>query len=354
MGWLRWFLDLKLAGMTVEQCLVAFLWVLGGVAARRILKRVFKRLLKWAEKTRTRFDEGLINAFERPVCAAVVVGGVYGAVMSLPVRSEWAHILTAVFKVIFAAIGVWAAFRLTDAVTQSLSEAAKKTETRFDRQLLSAIRKAVKLFVAVIAFVLILQNLGYSVSGLLAGLGVGGLAVALAAKETLGNLFGSIAIFVDRPFSVGDWIQTGDIEGVVEEVGLRSTRIRTFAKSLITVPNAKLADAAIENWSKMPIRRVKFTLGLAYSTSPSKMRQALDSIRNILKTHDGVDQNFWMVRFRDFGDYALQIFIYYFTKTTNWDEYLAVREDINLKIMEEMERLGVEIAFPTQTVYLRQ
>ena len=353
MEWLRSFLHIKAVGITIQQYLIALLWVLGGIAIRRLLKRLIKRLKTWAEKTRTKFDERVLEALERPVCLAAVVGGVFGAIMSLPVQPEWKNLLTGAFKVAFAAIGVWAAFRLTDAVATSLAEAAKKTETKFDELLISVIRKTIKLFIAVIAFILILQNLGYSVSGLLAGLGVGGLAVALAAKETLGNLFGSIAIFVDRPFSIGDWIQTKEFEGVVEEVGLRSTRIRTFAKSLITVPNAKLADAAIENWSRMPIRRVKFFLGLAYSTTPTKMRQALETIRNVLRTHPGVDQNFWMVRFRDFGDYALQIFIYYFTKTTVWDEYLAVREDVNLKIMEEMERLGVEIAFPTQTVYVR-
>ncbi len=346
---LRW----RLGGITVEEYLQAFLWVLGGLMLSRILRRLFGRLRKWSEKTKMKLDERVVDALGPPTRWAAVVGGVYGALVTLPRQQDWSPIVTGAVQVVFAALGTWAAFRLIDAVSASISDAAKKTESSLDEQLIVVIRKASKLFVAVIVFVLVIQNLGYSVSGLLAGVGIGGIAVALAAKDALANLFGSVSIFVDRPFKIGDWIRTDKAEGVVEEVGLRSTRIRTFAKTLVTIPNAAIANMAVENWSEMPIRRVKFDLGVTYDTKPGLMRRVLEEVKRILREHPGVDQTFWIVRFTEFGDSALRIFVYYFTKTTVWDEYLSVREDVNLKIMEALESLGVEMAFPTQTVHLR-
>ncbi len=198
-----------------------------------------------------------------------------------------------------------------------------------------------------------IQNMGYSISGLLASLGIGGLAVALAARETLSNVFGSLMIIIDRPFNVGDWIKTGDLEGTVEEVGFRSTRIRTFAKTLITVPNNVVASQSIDNFSRMPKRRVMLTVGVTYHTTPAQMREAVSSIRELLENHDAVDPEFMLVNFTDFGASSLDILVYCFTKTTVWAEYLAARQDICLQIMDTLENLGLEIAFPSRSIYLR-
>jgi MscS family membrane protein len=167
-------------------------------------------------------------------------------------------------------------------------------------------------------------------------------------------MFGSLTIFTDRPFQIGDWIKMSGIEGVVEDVGFRSTRIRTFAKTLITVPNSKIANEAIENMNARPKRRIKMTIGVTYDTNANQMEQALDSIREILRTHPGVDQAYWLVYFTDFGSSSLDIFLYYFSASTVWAQYLEVRQKVNLAIMRKLEELGLEFAFPSQTVYLKQ
>ena len=205
-----------------------------------------------------------------------------------------------------------------------------------------------------LTFVMIIQNLGYSVSSLLAGLGLGGLAFALAAKDSLANMFGSVTIFTDRPFQIGDWVKTPAVEGVVEDVGFRSTRIRTFEKTLVTIPNSKIANDTIENMDARPIRRIMMTVGVTYATSADQMEQAVEAIREILKTHPHVDQGYWLVYFTGFGASSLDIFIYCFADTKVWADYLDVRQSVNLLVMRKLNELGLEIAFPSQTVYLRR
>ena len=204
------------------------------------------------------------------------------------------------------------------------------------------------------AVLMLVQNLGYSISGLLASLGIGGLAVALAAKDSLSNIFGSLMILLDRPFTLGDWVKVGDMEGTIEEVGFRSTRIRTFAKTQITIPNSTLMNMSIDNFSRMPKRRIKMTVGITYATTPAKMRQAVADIKLMLRNHPAIDQDFFLVNFTDFGPSSLDIMVYCFTSSTVWNEYLDAREDVCLKIMETLENLGLEIAFPSRSVYLQQ
>ncbi len=228
----------------------------------------------------------------------------------------------------------------------------KKTESTLDDHLLPFIRKGLRTFIVVMMGLMMAQTLGYPISGLLASLGIGGLAVALAAKDSLANIFGSLMIILDRPFQIGDWVQAGEIEGTVEEIGFRSTRIRTFAKTLITVPNSTLTNLSINNFSRMPKRRIKMSVGVTYATTPAQMRDAVAKIRNLLRTHPAIDQEFFLVNFTDFGASSLDILVYCFTRTTVWGEYLDARQDVCLQIMDILEEMGLEIAFPSRTVYL--
>ncbi|MCP4726556.1 MAG: mechanosensitive ion channel family protein, partial [bacterium] len=179
-----------------------------------------------------------------------------------------------------------------------------------------------------------------------------GLAFALAAKDTVANLFGSVTILLDRPFVVGDWIETPSIEGTVEDIRLRSTQIRTFANAQVTVPNSTLANSAITNWSRMKKRRIKYKLGVTYSSNSGQIEECVKKIKGMLETHPDVHQEVIFVYFTDFGGSALELFLYFFTMTTVWKEYLEVRQDINLKIMKIVEELGMSIAFPSQSVYI--
>ena len=342
-------------GISLGQYALAFLAILVSVLLRRIFSLlVIRTLRRFAARTATRLDDMLLDAIGPPVSFAFILAGVYAAAVILALPEEPVDVRTFCFVALNVALVIdvtWLLIRLVDAFAAFLSTVASRTETTLDDQLIPIIRKALKTFIGLLAFVFIVQNLGYSVASLLAGLGIGGLALALAAKDTLSNFFGSIAILIDRPFAVGDWIQTSSDEGVVEEIGFRSTRIRTFAKTQISVPNSVLANTAVNNWSRMPIRRVKMTVGVTYESSADQMEKAVEGIRKLLREHNEVYQDFFLVNFTDFGASSLDIFVYYFTTTTVWAEYLRVRQEVNIAIMKLIESLGMEVAFPTRTIY---
>jgi len=214
--------------------------------------------------------------------------------------------------------------------------------------------RLLKITTIVIIFILLLQTWGYDIRGLLASLGLVGMAIALAAKDTARHLFGSIMIFTDSPFKVGDWIKTPDVEGTIEDIGMRSTKVRTFAQALVSVPNGNLADSAILNWSKMDRRRIKMTLGLTYATTSTQMQNILKEIRELLHNDEDIHQQTIYVHFSAFNDSSLDIFCYFFTKTIKWGEYMAVRERIYLEFMRIIEENGASFAFPSQSIYIEE
>ena len=349
--------DTRFLDISLMQYSLAFLAILLSLILRRVFTSVvIGQLRKIAERTRTDLDELLLEAIAPPLAFAFVIGGLWIAAVVLVLPHEPVDVHRVAFMILRTLIIVditWALFRVTDVFATAIGRFTAKTDSSLDDQLVPIIRKSIKVFVGVLAFVFAVQNLGYSVASLLAGLGIGGLAVAFAAKDTIANFFGSITILLDRPFTVGDWIETPDYEGVVEEVGFRSTKVRTFARTQVSVPNSILANDVVNNWSRMPIRRIKMVVGVTYESTAEQMEQAVEGIRKLLGEHEGVHKDFYLVYFTDFGSSSLDIFVYYFSETTVWAEYLAVRQDVNLKIMRLLESLDMEVAFPSRTVYLR-
>lgn len=347
-------LNTSIGPWTWLQLLVAFAFVVGGFIARAILNLVVrKRLQQLAAKTETKADDAATEALINPLGLVLPVIGIYIAIRTLlGIHPEWLDNADRVFRIMTILVVGWTAFKMLDALIILLKEFSAKTESKLDDQIVPLLSKALKTFLGILIFILIAQNLGYSVSGLLAGLGIGGLALAMASKDTLANLFGSLMILIDRPFHSGDWITFNGGDGVVEEIGLRSTRVRTFAKTIISIPNQALANATVENHSVMPKRRIKFTLGVTYESSTEQMATLVANIEGYLKSNTDIDQEFMLVKFTKFNDSSLDVFIYCFTVTTDWTKHLSVRQDVNLKIMALVDELGMGIAFPTQTVHL--
>jgi len=325
---------------------------------KKLIGQFFLRILfPLAGRTRGEYDDRALQALRKPAEFLAVIGGLFISLqlLQLPVKPVNLNLFgSALIKVLVTFNIAWVLFNLVDVLDLLLGRWAGRTETDLDDHLAPFIRKSLRVFIVAMAILMVVQNLGYSISGLLASLGIGGLAVALAAKDTLANIFGSIMILLDRPFGLGDWIKTGDLEGTVEEVGFRSTRIRTFAKTLITVPNSVIANQSINNFSRMPKRRIKLTVGVTYATTPQQMRDAVAAIREMLRSHPAINQDFWLVNFTDFAPSSLDIMVYCFTTTTNWGEYLDARQDVCLKIMDILEEMGLQIAFPSRTIYLEQ
>jgi MscS family membrane protein len=230
--------------------------------------------------------------------------------------------------------------------------AADKTKVGLDQQLIPIVTKSLRIFVVVFGSLIAFQNLGINVMSLVAGLGLGGLAFALAAKDTAANLFGSVMIFSDSPFRVGDWVKFGGVEGTVEQVGFRSTKVRTFYNSLITVPNAVVASAAVDNMGRRQYRRVYTKLAVTYGTSPDEMEAFLEGIKNIIKANPTTRKDYFHVIFSGYGDSALEVMVYFFLEVPDWGQELIQRQNIYLEILRLAKELKVSFAFPSQSLYV--
>lgn len=249
--------------------------------------------------------------------------------------------------------GVWAAHHLVDVISFYFESLSKRSENKFDDILVPLLRKSAKVLVICVGAVFIGHSLTLNVTNMLAGLGIGGLAFALAAKDTLSNLFGSLTVILDRPFQIGDWVKIGDnIEGTIEEVGFRSTRVRTFYDSLISVPNSVLTNIHIDNLGKRNYRRYTTHLGVQYDTSPKLLEAFCEGIRQIIIKSPKIRKDYFHCYFHKFNDSSLDILLYVFFKVEDWNQELAERHRLLMAILRLGEEMGIEFAFPTQTLHL--
>lgn len=346
-------LDRGIFGNELWRGLALLLTLAAALALRRLLKRrLMGALRRVSARTRTPIDDIIVDAIDAPFSYLIAITGVFVASRWLVLPTAVQDPLWSLYRIAAVSCLGWVFLRAAHKLTELFARRARETGSQLDDSLVPLIGQIARMTVIVILLVLILRELGFDVSGIVAGLGVGGLAFALAAKDTLANWFGALMILTDHPFEIGHWIKTSTLEGVVEDIGMRSTRVRTFAKTVVSVPNSALANDIVENLSRMPMRRVFFTLGVTYATTPAMMRESVARIEEILNKHPQVDQELIMVKFTDFGDSSLNILIYYFTTTTKWAEFLTIRGEINLAIMESLGEIGVCVAFPSRSIYL--
>ena len=246
----------------------------------------------------------------------------------------------------------WTILQSVEYLGVRLKFRAEQTESKVDDQLIPFAIEIGKVLVFIFAVVVILANVfDQNVTALAAGLGVGGVAVALASKESLENLLGSFTIFLDKPFQVGDVITIGSITGMVEKVGFRSTRVRTFDRSIVTVPNKNLVNAELDNLGLRPVRRVKINIGLTYSTSVDQIKNIVNDIQKLVDDHKQTNQD-GKVRFLNFGDSSLDVMVLYFVRSNNWDNLVDTQQEINFKIIEIVKKHGSDFAYPTTSVFL--
>jgi MscS family membrane protein len=348
------FIETSVGPFTLGQLSVCFGIILLTFVLRRILARmIFASLRKLAAKTKWVYDDNFLEALEKPTSMFILFTGVYMATVTLPLSAEWESLTSTLYRGASIFVVFWGLFRLTDVVIDILGHVSKSTGNDSFRGFGGLVKKSLRVFIIVVGMVMVIDNLGYNIGGIIATLGIGGAAFAFAAKDTIANIYGSIALALDRPFQVGDWIQVGSVvDGDVEEIGLRSTKVRTWSKTVISIPNAVLANEMINNWSRMPKRRVKQVIGVTYETNPETMEKIVEAIRELLRNDDGVQQDFILVNWTDFGSSSLDILVYYFTTTTAWLKHMDVRQRINGKIATAVADHGSSIAFPTRTLYL--
>ncbi len=319
----------------------------------QLFRVTFRKLAyKIVNKTSNNYDDEILESIKKPVDYLFIVLGINIAQTMLVLNDNISSLLDQLIRSAFIIILFWALIKILNHLAAHIHKITNKFGDKISVEVANFIIKSIRFFIIIIAIIAVLQEWGFNVSGFLASLGLVGMAFALAAKDTASNLFGSLVIFTDKPFRVGEWIKTPEVEGTIETIGIRSTKVRTFAQALVTVPNATLANSAILNWSRMGKRRIKMNIGLTYDTKGSVIEKIIVDIKNMLSSHKDIDQDTIHIYFSSFGDSSLNIFCYYFTKTTNWGEFMRVRENTYLAIMKIVEKNGSSFAFPTQTIHI--
>ena len=259
---------------------------------------------------------------------------------------------------IFSLVYIYAIFniflKVIDYIGLILKKRAELTENKMDDQLIPFATEIGKVIIIIFALFIILGNVfGINITALATGLGIGGIAIAMASKESLENLLGSFTIFFDRPFTVGDIVQVGNVTGKVAKVGFRSTRITTFDRSIVTVPNKKMIDAELDNLGLRPVRRVKFHIGLTYSTSTDQIKKIVEELQEMINIHPKTNDD-GRVRFQEFGASSLDILVIYYVNSPKWEDLINAKQDINYKIMDIVKKHNSDFAFPSTSVYLQQ
>lgn len=348
----EWLNKLRQYEVEWDRILIAVLVFLFFLLLRKVFtKYILKLLTLLTERTSNNFDDYLVEACKKPMRTLFVLLGIYLGLKAIQFEPEIYDVMDRFYRTIIIILIAWGVFNLTGRSSLWIESLGQRFRFEVDKILLPLLSKAIRIVIIALAFTVIAQEWGYEITGFIAGLGLGGLAFALAAQDVLKNIFGGVVIIAEKPFSIGDWIETPSVEGTVEDITFRSTRVRTFAQALVVVPNSTLANQAITNWTKMGKRRITFQLGVTYTTPRHKLEAVVEAIKSMLEQHEEIDQDTLFVRFDSFATSSLDIFLYFFTKTTNWGEYLRIKEDCNLKIMEILEREGVSMAFPSTSVY---
>ena len=310
---------------------------------------VFRQLTK---RTKTNLDDIILDMVEEPIVFALTVAGIWYGLRSLNLP-ETAHVwIGNVFQFLVVLAVAWMVTRILDAIYREyLVPIAEKSENDLDDQLMPILQKGTKLAVWSIGIIVALNNAGYDVGALIAGLGIGGLALAMAAKDTVSNIFGGFTIFSDRPFKLNDRVKVAGFDGTVVDIGVRSTRLKTLEGRIVTIPNSTFSESAVENVSLEPSRKVVLNLGLTYDTTPEQMQVAMTILKDLAAANAALEENV-SIGFNAFGDSAMNIIFIYYIKKENG--ILGTQTEINMKVLEEFTKAGLDFAFPTQTLYTKQ
>lgn len=354
----------------------ALLFFLLFLRFRKPISKLIDRLFGLVvSKTKSNWDNQLLKKSGEAISYLIGVTGLAVAVSILSLSSEKAtmagHLIATLYYIGFS----WVLFVFVDVFAKEISKKLTGGRKKVRSEMVNFIIKFLKSVVVLAALIVIFGEWEYDVSAIVTSLGLGGLAFALAAKDTIANLFGSMVILWDKPFEHGDWVMTSTVEGTVVEIGLRSTTVRTFANALTTVPNATLANETITNWTKRQVgRQIKMEIGVTYGSRREDIQKAVEQIRTMLQQHEGIakdlnieddipliskndllgNKDTLIVHMDSFGPSSINILVYCFSVTVNWFEWLKVKEDVMFRVMEILEGNNLEFAFPSQSIYIEK
>lgn len=346
-------LEATYLGNTVFQYLIFFAIIIGSIVVGRIIYYISKKILRVkAEKTKNKLDDVIIDVIEKPLVFLIFIIGLIVALRTLTLSESFDGVASNVAQILITLDIFWFMIAFVDAlIVGYITPLTAKTKSDLDDMLVPLIRKLIKTVLIVIAIIIIIDNFGYNVTSLIAGLGIGGLAFALAAKDMLANLFGGVSIMTDKPFKIGDRIKVEGYDGWIKEIGLRSTRMNTLDGFQMIVPNAIIANSILENVSKEKERKVKMVIGVEYGTTMKKMEEAKKILEDVIKKNKHTKSES-KVNFTEFADSSLNFLIIYWIKDLN--KILEAKHTVNMEIKRQFEKAKIDMAFPTTTVHLKK
>lgn len=347
-----------LFGNTIQNYLWFSFYVALGVIVSFVVIFIIKTIfLKITQLTRNKIDDIIVKILSKPMPIRMLIILIFFNIgFKYLVVSNWLNVFVkqATFIVLVLAITLFLIKFFIGLIEEYLEENQKFLKTKNKDQLIPFLKSMIKIILFTLAFLAILSNFGYNVTALLAGLGIGGIAIAFAAKDILENFISGITIFIEKPFKIGDYLKTSEGTGTIEQIGIRSTKIRTPDNTVIILPNRLLSTNSVENISSRRARRENYILALVYETPLKKIETAKKIIQKILDKNEKIEKNTTIISFETFGDYSLNIRVIYWIKAPTYAEYLAIKNDINLEIKEKFEKEGIEFAQPVKVVKMKK
>ncbi len=334
---------------TLEHWLISLGILFGTIVLARVIYWFINFFLKQlTSRTQTKLDDVILEQFQRPAIFGIVLGGLWFSLERLHFTDRMDANIQRAFTLLIAINLTWLFVRILNAlIKEFLLPYSQRDDNNLDEQLIRLLQQAVRIVFWSLGLVVGLNNAGFDVAALIAGLGIGGLAIALASQDTVKNMFGGIILFLDKPFKIGDRVLIDGLDGVIVEIGIRSTRIRTLEGRLVTIPNAYFSEKPIQNVTQGPNFRVMNTLGLVYDTPYEKMEEAIQILQEIAKSNEWLEGD-GVIFFEQYGAYSLDIKFNYFVKPGA--EIFKVRNDINFLILKRFREAGLDFAYPTQTI----
>lgn len=347
------FLSYKIYNNEVQEILISLAFILGAIVLGRLVRWFAEKILpKLTAKTETQLDDVLVEVLKAPMLFALTLVGFWIGIKRLSMPVNAMAMIADIYKFLLVISATWFISRAVSTfINVILKEKVNDESSRVDEHALSLIKKVSSFVIWSIGVITALNNAGVDVGALIAGLGIGGVAIALAAQDTAKNIFAGMMILFDRPFKIGELITIDGTTGYVEDMGIRSTKLRTYSGQLVVIPNYKTADSNLTNITREPSRRIELNVGLTYSTTPEQMRQAMDILRNLPSSVAGIEDKV-KVYFTSFGDFSLNITCWYYIKKDS--DLFETQSAVNLHVLDEFNAHGLDFAFPTQTLYVNK
>ena len=349
-------LEKEIWGNTVQEWGISLLIILGAIIIAKVITLFVRKVIKpYASRTRNKLDDILFNSLESPIVFGIILLGFWIAIHRLVYPDSFVKVVDSAYKILIVLNITWFFARLFSSIIDVYwikNNTTSPGGTWHSSKMLPVVKRTILVIVWIVGIIMALSNVGVNISTLLGTLGIGGIAFALAAQDTIKNIFGAFTIFADKPFAIGDTIRVDNFEGTIVDVGVRSTKLQDYDKRIVTFPNYKLTDASIINISSEPMRRVVMKIGLTYDTPSEKMTEAMNILRGVPKRVKFVSPNDLIVNFSDYTDSALVItFIYFIEKA---GDIGGTTSDVNMDVLASFNKAGLEFAFPSRTIYLEK